>query len=99
MPVDMNLAAGAGGEWKSFWQKSFDLQRENFPKAIKKGVKITLGTDAGGFDWKKLNQAKEFEYRSEEHTSELQSHLNLVCRLLLEKKKETHKTRIQSIYH
>src|SRR5260370_8682302 len=29
--------------------------------------------------------------RSEEHTSELQSHLNLVCRLLLEKKKNTAK--------
>src|SRR5260370_25355504 len=29
------------------------------------------------------------EIRSEEHTSELQSHLNLVCRLLLEKKKHT----------
>src|SRR5690242_21109790 len=28
--------------------------------------------------------------RSEEHTSELQSHVNLVCRLLLEKKKKTH---------
>src|SRR5260370_14263493 len=27
------------------------------------------------------------QVRSEEHTSELQSHLNLVCRLLLEKKK------------
>src|SRR5260370_4872270 len=27
-------------------------------------------------------------FRSEEHTSELQSHLNLVCRLLLEKKNE-----------
>src|SRR5260370_11061864 len=27
-------------------------------------------------------------FRSEEHTSELQSHLNLVCRLLLEKKTE-----------
>src|SRR5690242_21578712 len=27
--------------------------------------------------------------RSEEHTSELQSHVNLVCRLLLEKKKKT----------
>src|SRR5260370_23802084 len=26
-------------------------------------------------------------FRSEEHTSELQSHLNIVCRLLLEKKK------------
>src|SRR6516225_9646284 len=28
--------------------------------------------------------------RSEEHTSELQSHVNLVCRLLLEKQKEVH---------
>src|SRR5690242_21432493 len=31
------------------------------------------------------------EDRSEEHTSELQSHVNLVCRLLLEKKKKTKK--------
>src|SRR5256885_12479100 len=30
--------------------------------------------------------------RSEEHTSELQSPCNLVCRLLLEKKKNKHKT-------
>src|SRR5260370_30213283 len=30
---------------------------------------------------------RRFRQRSEEHTSELQSHLNLVCRLLLEKKK------------
>src|SRR5688572_31835016 len=30
--------------------------------------------------------------RSEEHTSELQSQSNLVCRLLLEKKKTTHTT-------
>src|SRR6266480_6573211 len=28
-------------------------------------------------------------HRSEEHTSELQSHVNLVCRLLLEKKKKS----------
>src|SRR2546429_3008839 len=34
--------------------------------------------------------------RSEEHTSELQSRLHLVCRLLLEKKKQTHYT---SIHH
>src|SRR5260370_2431055 len=31
----------------------------------------------------------EIDCRSEEHTSELQSHLNLVCRLLLEKKKNS----------
>src|SRR5690242_21121746 len=30
-------------------------------------------------------------HRSEEHTSELQSHVNLVCRLLLEKKKKKQK--------
>src|SRR5260370_8010859 len=34
--------------------------------------------------------------RSEEHTSELQSHLNLVCRLLLEKKKNSSPVRSPS---
>src|SRR5690242_20801208 len=31
---------------------------------------------------------RRYSSRSEEHTSELQSHVNIVCRLLLEKKKE-----------
>src|SRR2546422_2595329 len=35
-------------------------------------------------------------HRSEEHTSELQSRLHLVCRLLLEKKKKLTKATIQS---
>src|SRR5256885_2558111 len=35
-------------------------------------------------------QTAQFLARSEEHTSELQSPCNLVCRLLLEKKKQTH---------
>src|SRR6266480_7579630 len=35
-----------------------------------------------------LRTATSGRPRSEEHTSELQSHVNLVCRLLLEKKKE-----------
>src|SRR4051812_49557940 len=34
--------------------------------------------------------------RSEEHTSELQSHVNLVCRLLLEKKKKRRATNTPS---
>src|SRR5438876_8386897 len=40
--------------------------------------------------------------RSEEHTSELQSPVHLVCRLLLEKKKKKKKTRqlmILNLYH
>src|SRR5690242_21572187 len=35
----------------------------------------------------------EKDPRSEEHTSELQSHVNLVCRLLLEKKKKKKKNK------
>jgi len=56
--VGAYVAPGRGGNW----QKMADLERDNLPKAVKKGVKIALGTDAGGFDWKGLNQAKEFEY-------------------------------------
>src|SRR5260221_14793104 len=40
-------------------------------------------------DWLAQKTLREsFLYRSEEHTSELQSHSDLVCRLLLEKKKK-----------
>ena len=37
-----------------------------------------------------LGASAEHPARSEEHTSELQSHHNLVCRLLLEKKETEH---------
>src|SRR2546421_1898887 len=37
--------------------------------------------------------------RSEEHTSELQSRSDLVCRLLLEKKKKTHHSHLQTRVH
>src|SRR2546427_8736536 len=41
-----------------------------------------------------MNTTDQIEPRSEEHTSELQSQSNLVCRLLLEKKKKTIKDTI-----
>src|SRR6266480_6147080 len=37
--------------------------------------------------------------RSEEHTSELQSHVNLVCRLLLEKKKKLQEVAIAALWY
>src|SRR4051812_49522905 len=40
----------------------------------------------GGGPW--ISPTMSPSSRSEEHTSELQSHVNLVCRLLLEKKKK-----------
>src|SRR5690606_39963802 len=39
-----------------------------------------------------INANESFRQRSEEHTSELQSRENLVCRLLLEKKQNTTRT-------
>src|SRR5437667_5839125 len=41
-------------------------------------------------DWE-ADEFMQFVARSEEHTSELQSHHDLVCRLLLEKKKKKKK--------
>src|SRR5256885_10473539 len=41
----------------------------------------------------RANHPPELYFRSEEHTSELQSPCNLVCRLLLEKKKTNNNTR------
>src|SRR2546422_5388675 len=41
-----------------------------------------------------LDHGRVIQQRSEEHTSELQSRLHLVCRLLLEKKKTNHKRTI-----
>jgi len=56
--VGAYVAPGRGGNWT----KMVDTEKLAFQKALKKDAKIALGTDAGGFDWKELNQAKEFEY-------------------------------------
>src|SRR5256885_11712414 len=54
---------------------------------------VTAGEDAGGVTRQRrvrdVRSGSE-HVRSEEHTSELQSPCNLVCRLLLEKKKKQH---------
>src|SRR2546426_2990302 len=54
---------------------------------------------AGRFGWHEPPGVRRFigmdnEHRSEEHTSELQSPCNLVCRLLLEKKKNNEQDKI-----
>src|SRR2546429_3620171 len=57
----------------------------------------TTTVDAGGTDEKGLTRVLGGNpERSEEHTSELQSRLHLVCRLLLEKKK---KNKVQPTKH
>ncbi len=56
--VGAYVAPGRAGNWI----RMVDTEKAAFQLALKKNVKIVLGTDAGGFDWRELNQAKEFEY-------------------------------------
>lgn len=44
------------------WPALVALERRAFGRAVRKGVKIAMGTDVGGFPWTEINQAKEFEY-------------------------------------
>src|SRR5690606_41629819 len=53
-------------------------------------VMTNIGLDVGLFN-NQFRASAEY-FRSEEHTSELQSRENLVCRLLLEKKKNNSRT-------
>src|SRR5690606_41143077 len=61
---------------------SFDLVRSML--ACKALIRSTTFERGASFE---VVQKKQLHQRSEEHTSELQSRENLVCRLLLEKKK------------
>src|SRR5690606_4484798 len=70
---DLGRATSSSGSW------NFDLfaQYNKFYRTTEAGLGAIDGTLDDGYA----------TYRSEEHTSELQSRENLVCRLLLEKKK------------
>jgi len=56
--VGAYVAPGRSGNWP----RMVETEKAAFQLALKKGVKIVLGTDAGGFDWRELNQALEFDY-------------------------------------
>ena len=53
------VAQGRAAEGSPVWVKMIQIHQETFRRAMKAGVKIAFGTDAGGFDWK-VNPAKEF---------------------------------------
>ena len=54
------VAPGRGG----VWLKIPEFHHDSFRRALQKGVKIVFGTDAGGFDWSAVNEAREFEYET-----------------------------------
>jgi len=53
------VAQGRAAEGAPVWVKMIQIHEDTFRRALKAGVQIAFGTDAGGFDWK-INPAKEF---------------------------------------
>jgi len=61
LTVTEYVAPGRGG----VWMKIPAFHRDSFQRALRKGVKIAFGTDAGGFPWDAVSEAKEFEYETQ----------------------------------
>jgi imidazolonepropionase-like amidohydrolase len=59
--VGAYVAEGRAAEGSPVWVKMLAVHEDTFRRAMKAGVKIAFGTDAGGFAWT-VNPAKEFGY-------------------------------------
>ena len=55
------MAEGRAAGGAPIWKTMVELTKQAFAKALAKGVKISYGTDAGGYAWTE-NQAQEFAY-------------------------------------
>jgi imidazolonepropionase-like amidohydrolase len=56
-----DFVAGPRSATNPIWGELRQSAHDSFRRALKAGVKIALGTDAGGFDWDKVNPAEEFK--------------------------------------
>jgi imidazolonepropionase-like amidohydrolase len=59
--VGAYVAEGRAATGAPVWVKMLSIHEDTFRRAMKAGVKIAFGTDAGGFAWT-VNPAKEFGY-------------------------------------
>src|SRR2546429_4039877 len=81
-----------GGNWEETkGQSSVSVQTINKKQVTNKEVGLRFDRFLQELDQELIEDGMS-QTRSEEHTSELQSRLHLVCRLLLEKKKKTIRT-------
>jgi imidazolonepropionase-like amidohydrolase len=59
--VGIYVAEGRANTGSPIWLAMRDMEAKAFATAVRKGVKISFGTDVGGFAWTE-NEAKEFSY-------------------------------------
>src|SRR2546427_6502528 len=89
IPISSRIRLYSVYAWPAFWVFTALILGPHPPPAIRPVAVSTTETSGGSL----LRKAYPPLPRSEEHTSELQSQSNLVCRLLLEKKKKKVTTR------
>src|SRR5260370_27091196 len=79
---------GRAGHQQFRWLCALALLVNRHPAAEQLSASTLVTVETLLTEVESLGSIRGRRARSEEHTSELQSHLNLVCRLLLEKKKQ-----------
>src|SRR2546422_4493706 len=89
--------ATAAGWPKASTERAMRALLAGIRASLKHGDAVTL-VGFGTFSVAR-RKPRTLKNRSEEHTSELQSRLHLVCRLLLEKKKNLHKLAPHTLPH
>ncbi len=57
-----DFVKGPRSKTNPIWNELWESSERSFRKAYAAGVPIAFGTDAGGFDWDKRNQAEEFGF-------------------------------------
>jgi imidazolonepropionase-like amidohydrolase len=62
LTVTAYVAEPRAREGRAIWAEIPKTQARSVENCRKAGVKIAFGTDAGGFPWTEINQAKEFEH-------------------------------------
>src|SRR5438034_6295512 len=88
------IGFGGWGLGADQWRGFDEAQgRDALREAVGQGITFfdTALAYGNGHSERLIGRMLKDEIRSEEHTSELQSHSDLVCRLLLEKKKNANK--------
>src|SRR2546429_4034220 len=94
VPGTDDFAAGFDALFTTRQKEAEEFYESRIPKTLSADAKAVMRQSFAGMFW-----SKQFYHRSEEHTSELQSRLHLVCRLLLEKKKKNNYGRSRQYSH
>jgi len=57
----LDYVAAPRSKTNPIWNELLKASAESFKRALKGGVQIALGSDAGGFPWEEINNAEEFK--------------------------------------